>query len=100
MDQSLGIAHFLTHADGVAQFILGVMLIMSAGTWYLIVTKGKRLFRVRGKSQSFLDAFWEAPNLEAVAGRIREQGAIDPFSHLVHHGFTAIEQHSRCKSGG
>lgn len=100
MEQSLGLAHFLTHADGVAQFILGVMLIMSAGTWYLIATKGMRLIRMRGKSQSFLDAFWEAPNLEAVAGQIREKGAIDPFSHLVHHGFTAIEQHSRCKSGG
>jgi biopolymer transport protein ExbB len=100
MEQSLGFAHFLGHADGVAQFILAVMLIMSAGTWYLIVTKGVQLFRVRRKSREFLDAFWEATNLEAVAGRIRERGANDPFSHLVHHGFTAIEQHNRCKHGG
>ncbi len=100
MEQSLGFAHFLDHADGVAQFILLVMLVMSTGTWYLIATKGAQLFRVRRKSRAFLDAFWEATNLEAVAGRIREGGANDPFSHLVHHGFTAIEQHSRCKQGG
>ncbi|MDD5328490.1 MAG: MotA/TolQ/ExbB proton channel family protein [Sulfuricella sp.] len=99
MEQTLGFAHFLTHADGVARFILGVMLIMSAGTWYLIATKGAHLFRMRRKSRSFLDAFWEASNLEAVAGRIRETGATDPFSHLLHHGFTAIEQHGRCKNG-
>ncbi|MDP2154733.1 MAG: MotA/TolQ/ExbB proton channel family protein [Sulfuricella sp.] len=100
MEQSLGFAHFLGHADGVALFILGVLLTMSAGTWYLIVTKGVLLLKMRKRSQAFLAAFWEATTLEAVAGRIRENGATDPFSHLVHHGFTAIEQHSRCKSGG
>lgn len=98
--QSLGFAHFLGHADGIAQFILVVMLVMSVGTWFLIVTKGIALYKVRGKSREFLAAFWEAHNLEAVAGRIREKGAADPFSHLVHHGFTAIEQHSHCTQGG
>jgi biopolymer transport protein ExbB len=34
-----------------------------------------------------------------VAERIRESGATEPFSHLVHHGFTAIEQHGRCRNG-
>jgi biopolymer transport protein ExbB len=99
MNTSLGFAHFLAHADGVARFILGVLLVMSVGTWYLIATKGVQVFRLRGRSEAFLDAFWEAPNLEAVARRIRENGATDPFSHLVHHGFTAIEQHSRCRTG-
>lgn len=100
MEQSLGFAHFLAHADGVAQFILGVMLLMSVGTWYLIATKGVHLFRLRKQSRAFLDAFWEASSLEAVARHIREKGATDPFSHLLHHGFTAIEQHNRCKGGG
>ena len=100
MEQSLGIAHFLNHADGVAYFILGVLLVMSTGTWYLILTKGIRVIQMRRRSDAFLDAFWEATNLEAVARRIRETGATEPFSHLVHHGFTTIEQHSRGKSGG
>lgn len=100
MEQSLGIAHFLNHADGVAYFILGVLLVMSAGTWYLIFTKGVRVIQMRRRSDAFLAAFWEATNLEAVAGRVRETGASEPFSHLLHHGFTAIEQHSRRKSAG
>lgn len=100
MEQSLGIAHFLSHADSVAYFILGVLLVMSVGTWYLIFTKGVRAIQVRRRSDAFLNAFWLATNLEAVAKRVRETGATEPFSHLVHHGFTAIEQHSRCKSGG
>jgi biopolymer transport protein ExbB len=64
MENPLGFAHFLAHADGVARFILVLMAVMSIGTWYLIVTK-----------------------------RLHESGVTDPFSHLVHHGFTAIEQH-------
>jgi biopolymer transport protein ExbB len=100
MEQSLGFTHFIGHADGVALFILAVMLVMSAGSWYLIVTKGVLLFKMRRKSNAFLAVFWEAPNLEAVAGRIRERGTTEPFSHLVHHGFTAIEQHTRCRNGG
>ena len=96
MEPTLGFSHFLSQADGVARFVLGIMLIASLGTWYLIFTKGAQLFSMRRKSQAFLAAFWDAPNLEAVAARIRENGTDEPFSHLVHHGFTAIEQHKRC----
>ena len=99
MENSLGFAHFLAGADGVARFVLALMLIASIGTWYLIVTKGLRLFSMHRKSEAFLGVFWEAPNLEAVASRLRESGTTEPFSHLVHHGFTAIEQHNRCKRG-
>jgi biopolymer transport protein ExbB len=93
MEQSLGLAHFFAHADGVARAILLVMGIMSLGTWYLIVTKGLRSVVSQRKSQRFLDAFWEAPSLDAVAQRLRETGTTEPFSHLVHQGFVAIEQH-------
>jgi biopolymer transport protein ExbB len=97
MENPLGFAHFLAHADGVARFILALMLLMSVGTWYLIVTKGIALWRTRQKSQAFLHDFWAAASLDAVARRLRETGVTDPCSHLVHHGFTAIEQH---RAGG
>lgn len=96
----MGFAHFLNNADGVARFVLAVMLFASISTWYLIITKGVMVLRMRRRSRAFLAAFWDAPNLEAVASRIRESGTTEPFSHLVHHGFTAIEQHSRCKGSG
>jgi biopolymer transport protein ExbB len=99
MENPLGLAHFLHNADGVARFVLGLMLLASVGTWYLIVTKGLQGFRMQRKSTAFLTAFWEAPNLEEVAARIRENGTTEPFSHLVHHGFTAIEQQNRCANG-
>ena len=93
MENPLGFAHFLANTDGVARFILVLMALMSVGTWYLIVTKGARLWLAQKKSAAFLRAFWQAGSLDAVALRLREQGVTDAFSHLVHHGFTAIEQH-------
>lgn len=89
----LGIAHFIANADGIARFILVLMTLMSIGTWYLIVIKGARLWQAQKKSAAFLRSFWQAASLDAVARHLRERGITDAFSHLVHHGFTAIEQH-------
>ncbi|MCM2308243.1 MAG: MotA/TolQ/ExbB proton channel family protein [Sulfuritalea sp.] len=93
METTLGFGHFLANADGIARFILALMLIMSVGTWYLIVTKGVQSIRSQRRSSVFLMAFWAAPSLDAVARHLRQAGVAEPFSHLVHHGFTAIEQH-------
>lgn len=95
----LGFAHFLTHADAVACGILVLMLVMSIGTWYLIFTKGLRLNFAQRRSAAFLAGFWRAESLDAVARDLRSQGVTEPFSHLVHHGFTAVEQHRIGREG-
>ncbi|HPA90581.1 MAG TPA: MotA/TolQ/ExbB proton channel family protein [Quisquiliibacterium sp.] len=93
MSSELGFAHFLAHSDGVARFILAAMLLMSVVTWFLILYKGGLAVRMRGRSRRFLEAFWQAPGLDAVAARLRDSGTADPFSNLVHQGLTAVEQH-------
>ncbi len=100
MQNPMGLTHFFSNADGVATFLLGLLCLVSLGTWYLIFTKGVGIVRMQKRSAAFLEAFWDAPNLEAVASRIREHGTDEPFSHLVHHGFTAIEQHNHCQENG
>ncbi len=94
----MGFTNFIQQADAVALFILATLLIMSVGSWYYIAIKGWRYSQTSKLSREFLQTFWGAPNLEAVAQRIRSTGISDPFSHLVHHGFTAIEQH-RSRNG-
>lgn len=89
----MGMHHFLAQADAVAWFVLTVLIVMSIGTWYYIAIKTWHSMKTRRLSQQFVQSFWSAPSLEAVADRLRETGIADPFSHLVHHGFTAIEQH-------
>ncbi len=100
MENALGFSHFLVHADGVARFILAVLAAMSVGTWYLIVVKGVQHFLRQRRTDRFLEAFWGAPDLDAVARRLRADGASEPFAHLVHHGFTAVEQLRAAREGG
>ncbi|GAA4402238.1 MotA/TolQ/ExbB proton channel family protein [Quisquiliibacterium transsilvanicum] len=95
MSTELGFANFLAQSDGVARFILAVMLLMSLGSWFLIFRKGARALAAGQRSRRFLQAFWDAPSLEAVRGQLREDGPGDPFSNLVRQGFVAVEQHRR-----
>ena len=98
MDQPLGIAHFLSHADGVGTFLLWTLVVMSVATWYLILVKTLTFWRMRRRTRAFLARFWNAPNLEAVAFELRDSGVHDPFSHLTHHGLKAAQQY-RDRSG-
>lgn len=99
MQPSLGFAHFLVQADAVAHFLLLVLALMSIATWYLIVSKALANRATRRHSRAFLQCFWEASDMSAVATHIQQQGVRDPFSHLTHHGLRAAQQH-RDKRGG
>lgn len=93
MQQNPGFAYFLQHLDVVGLFLLAVLVLMSVATWYLIVTKSWSNACMRRHAKGFLTSFWEAPDLGAVAARLKQESPRDPFSHLAHHGFRAIAQH-------
>ena len=94
----LGFAHFLAQADGLALFLLVVLLAMSVITWYLIISKSITNRRIKKHAQAFLAHFWEASSLASVAEYLQNHGINDPFSHLTHHGLRAAEQY-RNKTG-
>ena len=94
----LGFAHFIAQTDGLAQFLLVVLLAMSVITWYLIVSKSIANWRIRNHAEAFLARFWDASNLASVAEYLQSQGVNDPFSNLTHHGLKAAEQY-RNKTG-
>jgi len=94
----LGFAHFLAQSDGLAQFLLVVLLTMSVATWYLILSKSLASWRMKKHAAAFLARFWDAPGLAAVADYLQTHGVSDPFSHLAHHVLKAAEQY-RNRSG-
>lgn len=93
--QTLGFAHFLAQADGVSKTLLAILILMSIASWYLIVTKAALHFVIQRRSARFVDKFWNAPSLEAVAHEINTHGANDPFSHLTSHAMFAREHHAK-----
>jgi len=93
--QSIGVHHFLTHADGVATSILVLMILASTTSWYLIVTKAVAVLRARRRTSAFLNFFWNAPSLDVVAAHLEENHPDEPFSHLAYHGIVASRHHER-----
>ena len=77
MNDTLGFAHFLANSDAVARVVLAILLLGSVLSWYLIVTKGLQILRASRQSRRFLQIFWDAPNLEAVANELRLTGTPD-----------------------
>ena len=75
--------------------LLVLMLLASAVSWYLIGTKAIANLRAGQRSARFLDFFWNAPSLEAVAVHLEQQHPDEPFSHLAYHAIAANQHHGR-----
>lgn len=95
MSTELGFAHFIGQADTLAKVLLALLLLMSVASWAIIAVKGISLAVRKGRSKTFLNFFWNATSLDAVAAEIGTHGARDPFSHLTAHAMHAQAHHAR-----
>ena len=93
--QAIGLANFLAQTDTISRAILCVLLVMSLASWYFIITKSLALVLARKKSESFLEAFWNAPSIAAVEKHIEERHPDEPFSHLAWHAIVSSRHHER-----
>ena len=91
----LGFGHFIAQADIVGKTLLAILVAMSIASWAIIAIKGVSLLARRGRSAGFLNFFWNASSLDAVAGEIATHGARDPFSHLTAHAMHAQAHHAK-----
>ena len=94
-DASLGFGHFIAQSDVVGKTLLVILIIMSVLSWVIIALKGATLVARKGRSNSFLNFFWNATSLDAVAAEITTHGARDPFSHLTAHAMQAQAHHAK-----
>jgi biopolymer transport protein ExbB len=88
--EGLGFAHFLTHTDSVGRLVLGVLLLLSVASWYLIFTRAFGNLLARQRTDVFLQRFWQAQSLTEVQ-QMMAQGAHDsPAAHLVKRSLEAL----------
>ena len=92
---NLGFGHFIGQSDAVGKTLLVILIVMSIASWAIIAIKGASLLARKGRSNTFLDFFWNATSLDAVAGEISTHGARDPFSHLTAHAMQAQAHHAK-----
>ena len=92
---SLGFGHFIGQSDAVGKTLLVILIVMSVASWAIIAIKGVSLLARKSRSHTFLNFFWNATSLDAVAGEISTHGANDPFSHLTAHAMQAQAHHAK-----
>lgn len=95
MDNPLGFSHFLAQADLVSRTILVLMAAASLASWYLIVTKLIAGAQARARADQFLEFFWNAPSMAAVAEKLADTKPDNAFAHLAQQGILAAQHHER-----
>ena len=97
---SYGVASFLAQSDAVAISVLLILLAMSIASWYLIVLKTVRGRQLRRQVRDFLDSFWSAPSIDAVATQLSQRKSQDPFARVAAQGIEASRHYRKSESAG
>lgn len=85
-----GLKAIIDHGDLVAKSTLVLMLIMSAGTWYIFVTKLIEQSKLMSQATFAEKNFWTASSVAEGASRLKENSA---FRGVVEDGLRATEHH-------
>jgi biopolymer transport protein ExbB len=80
-----GLGALWKNGDFVARFVLILLVIMSMGSWYIMITKFFEQFRANRRAKSADEQLWTAPSLAEGAKRLEESS---PFRFIAE---TAIE---------
>jgi biopolymer transport protein ExbB len=94
-----GFAHLLAQTDAIGIAVLVILLVMSIASWYLIILKSYRNAQIRARARDFLERFWSAPSMDAVAAQAAD-AANEPFGRLAAQGMEASRHWSRSPAAG
>ncbi len=93
--EGLGFAHFLTQADGVGKTVLGVLLLLSIASWYLIITRALANWLAQRRADAFLKHFWQATSLEEVTAMLRNGKEDNAFAVLATKSLETLSNGNR-----
>jgi biopolymer transport protein ExbB len=96
VDNPYGLEALWRGSDVVAKSTLVILIIMSMGTWYIIITKIYEQYKV-GRAASKADKeFWNAPSVKQGADRLK---AGSPFRFIAETGLEATDKHTGMLEG-
>lgn len=85
-----GLVAALEQGGIVAQFIFGVMVLMSIGSWYIIFTRWFEQRKLLKESEGVEKKMWSASSLREGANKLDKNSA---FRQVVEDGIRASEHH-------
>ena len=81
----------LEHGDFVSKGTLAILVIMSMGTWYILIVKLFEQFRLMKESSEVGESFWAAGSLQQGIDGLKEGSA---FRFIGESGIKATSHHS------
>ena len=91
VDNPYGIKAMLEHGDWVSKGTLAILVIMSMGTWYILIVKLFEQFRLMKESNEVGESFWAAGSLQQGIDGLKEGSA---FRFIGESGIKATSHHS------
>jgi biopolymer transport protein ExbB len=85
-----GLGALWKNGDFVARFVLILLVIMSMGSWYIMITKFFEQFRTNRRARSADEQLWTAPSLAEGAKMLDESS---PFRFIAETAIEAGEHH-------
>jgi biopolymer transport protein ExbB len=90
VDNPYGLAALWAQGDWVAKGTLIILVIMSLGSWYILVTKLYESIRISGEAKAARSSFFKAGTLQEGAKKLKEGSA---FRFIAETGIDAGEHH-------
>ncbi len=91
VDNPYGIEALWRGSDMVAKGTLVILIIMSMGTWYIIITKLYEQSKIGQAARKADKEFWNAPSVKEGASRLK---AGSPFRFIAESGLEASDKHT------
>ncbi|MGN6085700.1 MotA/TolQ/ExbB proton channel family protein [Trinickia sp.] len=85
-----GLGALWKNGDFVARFVLILLVIMSMGSWYIMITKFFEQFRANRRAKAADEQLWTAPSLAEGAKQLDESS---PFRFIAETAIEAGEHH-------
>jgi len=91
VDNPYGLEALWKGGDIVARITLGILVIMSMGSWYVIITKVYEQARMNAQARAAEKSFWRAPSVRQGAEGLKKSS---PFRFMAESGLEASTTHT------
>ncbi len=91
VDNPYGLEALWKGGDLVARITLGILVIMSMGSWYIIITKVYEQAKMNRQARNADKTFWAAPSVQKGAAGLKDGS---PFRFIAEQGLEATNKHT------
>ena len=91
IDNPYGLEALWKGGDMVAKITLAILVIMSVGSWYIIITKVYEQSKMGAQARAAEKNFWKAPSVREGAASLKKSS---PFRFIAETGIEATSKHT------